>query len=32
VKDLGEKIGLKGAELRDFIKEQQNLDREERID
>ena len=30
LKDLGEQIGLKGTELRDFIKEQQDLEREER--
>jgi len=30
LKDLGEQMGLKGTELRDFIKEQQDLDREER--
>jgi len=30
LKDLGEQMGLKGTELRNFIKEQQDLDREER--
>jgi len=30
LKDLGEQMGLKGTELRDFIKEQQGLEREER--
>ena len=30
LKDLGEQTCLKGTELRDFIKEQQELDREER--
>jgi len=30
LKDLGEQMGLKGTELRDFIKEQQDLEREER--
>jgi len=29
LKDLGEQICLKGTELRDFIKEQQDLEREE---
>jgi len=30
LKDLGEQMGLKGTEFRDFIKEQQDLEREER--
>jgi len=30
LKDLGEQMGLKGTELRDFIKEQQDLEIEER--
>jgi len=30
LKDLGEQMGLKATELRDFIKEQQDLEREER--
>jgi len=30
LKDLGEQMGLKGTELRDFIKEQQDLDTKER--
>jgi len=30
LKDLGEQMGLKGTKLRDFIKKQQDLDREER--
>jgi len=30
LKDLGEQMGLKGTELKDFIKEQQELEREER--
>jgi len=30
LKNLGEQMGLKGTELRDFIKEQQDLDIEER--
>jgi len=30
LKDLGEQMGLKGTELRDFIKEQQDLEGEER--
>jgi len=29
-KELGEQMGLKGIELRDFIKEQQEMEREER--
>jgi len=28
--DLGEQMGLKGTELKDFIKKQQELEREER--
>jgi len=30
LKELAEQTGLKGAELREFIKEQQDLEREER--
>ena len=30
LKDLGEQMGLKGTELKDFIREQQTLEREER--
>jgi len=30
LKDLGEQMGLKGTELREFIREQQNLEREDR--
>ena len=30
LKDIGEAMGLKGSELRDFIKEQQDREREER--
>jgi len=30
LKDLGEQMGLKETKLRDFIKEQQHLKREER--
>jgi len=30
LKELGEEMGLKGAELKEFIKEQQDLEREER--
>jgi len=30
LKDLGEQMGLKGTELKEFIKEQQGLEREER--
>ena len=30
LKDLGEQMGLKGTELRDCIKEHQDLDRKER--
>ena len=30
LKELGEQMGLKGIELRDFIKEQQDAEREER--
>jgi len=30
LKDLGEQMGLKGTELRDLIKEQQDLERKER--
>ena len=30
LKELGEQMGLKGIELRDFIKEQQNVEREDR--
>ena len=30
LEDLGEQMGLKGTDLRDFIKEQQVLEREER--
>jgi len=29
LKDLDEQMGLKGTEVRDFIKEQQDLEREE---
>jgi len=30
LKDLGEQMGLKGTDLKDFIKEQQELERDER--
>jgi len=30
LRDLGEQMGLKGTEFRDFIKEQQDLEREAR--
>jgi len=30
LKELGEQMGFKGTELREFIKEQQDLEREER--
>ena len=30
LKDLGEQLGLEGTDLRDFVKEQQYLEREER--
>jgi len=30
LKELGEQMGLKGIELRDFIKEQREMEREER--
>jgi len=30
LKDLGEQMGLEGTELRDFLTEQQDLEREER--
>ena len=30
LKGLGEQMGLKGTELRDFIQEQQDVEREER--
>jgi len=30
LKEIGEQIGLKGTELKDFIREQQTLEREER--
>jgi len=30
LKDLGEQMDLKGTELKDFIKERQELEREER--
>ena len=29
-KELGEQMGLKGTDLKDFIKEQQEIEREER--
>jgi len=30
LKDLGEQMGLNGTDLKDFIKEQQELERDER--
>ena len=30
LKDLGEQMGLKGTHLKDFIKEQQELERDEK--
>ena len=30
LKEIGEQMGLKGTDLKDFIREQQTLEREER--